>query len=55
MIELLGKEVEVIANNITYIGKLVEVSETEVYLQAESGWVVIPVEKVGTIKEKVRD
>lgn len=49
--ELIGRYVDVIANNITYTGKLVEVSETEVYLEGESGWVVIPVEKVALIKQ----
>lgn len=51
MMELIGRYVDVIANNITYTGKLVEVSETEVYLEGESGWVVIPVEKVALIKQ----
>jgi hypothetical protein len=55
MIELLGKEVEVLANHITYTGKLVEISETDVYLQAESGWVVIPVERVSEIRKKKED
>jgi len=55
MIELLGKYVEVLANEITYTGKLVEISEEEVFLESESGWVVIPVEKVAAIKEKEAD
>lgn len=55
MIELLGKYVEVIANEITYMGKLVEIGEEEVYLESESGWVVIPVEKVAVIKQKEED
>ena len=50
IIELLGKLVEVSANQIIYHGKLVEVSETEVFLQAESGWIVIPLEQVISIK-----
>ena len=52
MIHLLGKEVEVLANNTTYVGKLVEIGETDVYLQGESGWVVIPIERVAAIREK---
>lgn len=55
MIELMGKEVEVLANYITYTGKLVEISETELYLQGELGWVVIPLEKVEAVKERVSD
>jgi len=52
MIDLRGKLVEVIANDITYRGTLVEISETEVYLESESGWIVIPVEQVASISEK---
>jgi hypothetical protein len=52
MIDLRGKLVEVIANDITYTGILVEISETEVYLEGESGWIVIPVEQVASISEK---
>ncbi len=55
MIELLGKHVVVIANDITYSGTLVEISEEEVYLESESGWVVIPVGRVAVIKEKEED
>ena len=51
MIELLGKRVVVIANGITYTGKFVEISEEEVHLESESGWVVIPVERVAVIRE----
>ena len=52
MIDLRGKLVEVIANDITYTGTLVEISETDVYLESESGWIVIPVEQVASISEK---
>lgn len=55
MIELIGKHVEIMANNITYTGKLVEIGETDVYLQAESGWIVIPVEQIAFIREKKKD
>ncbi len=40
--ELIGKDVVVHANGITYTGKLVEVNENEVYLQSETGWLTIP-------------
>ena len=52
MLDLIGKYVEVIANNITYTGKLVEIGEDDVFIEAESGWIVIPVESVAVIKEK---
>jgi hypothetical protein len=52
VIDLRGKLVEVIANDITYTGTLVEISETEVYLEGESGWIVIDVEQVASIIEK---
>ena len=52
MIELLGKCVEVIANDITYTGNLVEIGETDVYLEGESGWIVIPVDRIVSIRKK---
>lgn len=50
--ELVGKIVEVQTADITYIGKLVEVGEEDVYLESESGWIVVPVGTVAIIKEK---
>ena len=52
MENLIGREVEVIANFITYTGKLVEISETEVHLETEGGWIVIPVEQVVSVRER---
>lgn len=52
MINLIGKIVEVETGDMTYTGRLVEVGEDEVQLESKSGWVVIPVEKVVSIKEK---
>lgn len=52
MIELIGKTVEVLANEISYTGKLVEIGEEEVYLQTQAGWIVIPVERIVSIKKK---
>ena len=43
------------ANDMIYTGKLVEVSETEVHLETVSGWIVIPVEQVGDIRERETD
>lgn len=51
MQDLIGKDVEVLALETTYKGKLIEIGETEVYLQAESGWIAIPVEKIISITE----
>lgn len=55
MTELIGKEVEVMANGILYRGVLVEIGETDVYLEAEAGWIVIPVDQVALIREKGQD
>lgn len=52
MQDLVGKDVEVLALETTYKGKLIEIGETEVYILAESGWIAIPVEKIISIKEK---
>jgi hypothetical protein len=50
MQELIGKTVEVITADISYRGLLIEIGETEIYLQAEEGWVVVPVERVVDIR-----
>lgn len=52
MIELIGKVVEVGTAETIYTGKLIEVNEEDVYLESESGWIVVPVEKIGFIREK---
>lgn len=49
---LIGKVVEVTANDITYSGRLVEVGETEIHLESDSGWIVIPIEQVASVQEK---
>lgn len=50
MQELIGKEVEVLTADIVYRGILVEIGETEIYLQAEDGWIVVPVEGVMDVR-----
>ena len=50
MQELIGKEVVVSANEIEYHGTLVEIGETEVHLQGETGWIVIPMGSVMEIR-----
>lgn len=52
LIDLIGKIVEVKANDITYTGKLVEVGETEVHLESELGWIVILTENIAFIRKK---
>jgi len=52
MIELTGKIVVVQTGDISYIGKLIEVGEKEVHLEAESGWLVIPTDMIVSIREK---
>jgi hypothetical protein len=49
--ELIGKEVEVKTFETLYRGVLVELGEIEIHLQSETGWMVIPVDKVIEIIE----
>lgn len=55
MIDLIGKQVEVMTAETSYIGKLVEINENEVFLESEAGWLTIPVEKIAEIREKTED
>ena len=52
MIDLVGKVVEVQTADMMYIGKLVEIGEVDVHLESESGWVIVPVERILSIKKK---
>jgi hypothetical protein len=47
---MMGKEVEVIANGVSYRGVLVEVSETEVSLKSMMQWISLPVSSVITVR-----
>jgi hypothetical protein len=47
---LIGHEVVAVANGISYRGKLIEVSETEVFIQGEMGWMQLKVDDVTSIK-----
>ncbi len=47
---MIGKEVEVIANGMTYRGVLIEVSDTEVHLKSTMQWMSLPVSGVSSIK-----
>lgn len=53
MTDMIGTEVLVQTTlGIDYTGILVEIGETEVYLRAENGWMVIPMDNVTSIKPK---
>jgi hypothetical protein len=52
MNDLIGKTVIVETRETIYTGKLIEIGEEEVHLESESGWVVIPVDRIATIREK---
>ena len=55
MQDLVGKIVEVGTVETLYYGKLVEINEDEVHLETESGWLVIPIERVAFVREKDAD
>jgi len=50
MQELVGREVEVSTMETIYTGTLVEIGETEIYLQSQLGWISIPIEKIADVK-----
>ena len=52
MIDLVGKIVEVVTQETIYTGKLIEIGDNEVHIESESGWVVIPVDRIAIIREK---
>ncbi len=55
MLDLIGKTVEVGTPETSYIGKLIEINETEVHLESDSGWMVVPVERVTFVREYEAD
>ncbi|MDH5202605.1 MAG: hypothetical protein OEZ31_07875 [Nitrospirota bacterium] len=52
MFDLIGKIVEVQTADMMYVGKLIEIGEVDVHLESESGWVIVPVERIMSIKKK---
>ncbi len=48
--EMIGKEVEVFAQGISYRGTLIEVSDTEVHLRTLLQWLTLPASAVGDIR-----
>lgn len=49
---MIGKEVEVIANGMSYTGVLIEVSDVEVHLKGAFQWISLPVSAVSDMKLK---
>ena len=49
---MIGKEVEVIANGLSYMGILIEVSDTEVHLKGLMQWIALPASSVSVVKLK---
>jgi limonene-1,2-epoxide hydrolase len=50
IIEMIGTEVEVIANGMSYTGVLIEVSDTEVHLKGMLGYVSLPTSGVTEVR-----
>ncbi len=48
---LIGKKVEVQTTETLYRGTLIEISGQEIHLQAETGWITIPIDKVVDVRE----
>lgn len=55
MTDLIGKIVEVGTVETLYTGKLIEINENEVHLETDSGWLVIPIERIAFVREKEMD
>jgi hypothetical protein len=47
---MIGKEVEVTANGISYRGELVEITDNEVNLKTLMQWISLPTSTVNTIR-----
>ena len=55
MLDLIGKIVEVGTVETLYVGKLIEINDSEVHLETDSGWLVIPNERIAFVREKETD
>jgi len=55
MTDLIGKIVEVGTVETLYYGKLIEINENEVHLQTDTGWLVVPLDRVAFVREKETD
>ncbi|MBI5039499.1 MAG: hypothetical protein HZC13_07075 [Nitrospirae bacterium] len=47
--DMIGRRVRITAGDIVYKGLLIEVSEENVELQAESQWITIPIDNINSI------
>ncbi len=50
MQEFIGKEVEVTTVETVYRGTLIEISENEIMLQSQSGWIAVSMNKVTDVR-----
>jgi len=48
--EMIGKEVEVISNGMSYRGALIEVSDTEVHIKSQLQYVTLPASSVTDVR-----
>ncbi len=51
MHDLIGRKIEVITGDIIYRGVLIEITDEELHLQSELGWISVPLEKVAEVRE----
>ncbi len=47
---MIGKEVEVVANGVSYRGELVEITDNEVNLKTLMQWISLPISTVNTVR-----
>lgn len=52
MMELVGRVVEVGTAELLYTGRLSWISESDAWLESETGWVCVPLENIVFIREK---
>lgn len=50
ILNMIGKEVEVIANGTRYRGVLIEVSDVEVQIRTSMQWISLPASSVGEVR-----
>jgi hypothetical protein len=50
--DITERQVIVVADGVTYAGRLVEMTETAVEIATETQWVSLPMDKISDIKER---
>ncbi|MDA8100097.1 MAG: hypothetical protein M0042_10755 [Nitrospiraceae bacterium] len=50
IMDMIGKEVEVMANGVTYKGILIEASDTELHLKSMMQWMSLPMSTIGSVR-----